>query len=102
MVKHYTSRSLARRISRIFILEERTFAVNAENQAAVMYTTSSERWADDNRGVVVTRKLSLMKVCDRMLVVHDGVIAEDGNFDSPMRKKGIFSQLASGGGRATD
>ncbi|KZT32575.1 hypothetical protein SISSUDRAFT_1133093 [Sistotremastrum suecicum HHB10207 ss-3] len=86
--------------ARILILDECTSALDAENQAAVMDTIRQVKVGRTT--IVVTHKLSLMKMCDRILVIHDGVVAEEGTFDSLTRKKGVFSQLASGGEWATD
>jgi len=38
-----------------------------------------------------------MRMCDRILVVHEGKIAEQGTYDELIAKRGVFTQLASGG-----
>jgi ATP-binding cassette, subfamily B (MDR/TAP), member 1 len=38
-----------------------------------------------------------MKTCDRILVVEDGAIAEQGTFTTLMNRDGAFQRLAIGG-----
>ncbi|KAI0942984.1 hypothetical protein AcV7_002254 [Taiwanofungus camphoratus] len=88
------ARALARP-ARILILDECTSALDAENQAAVMETLMQARVGRTT--LVVTHKLQMMRMCDRILVMHDGVIAEQGTYEALMEKRGVFAQLASGG-----
>ncbi|PCH37435.1 nucleoside triphosphate hydrolase protein [Wolfiporia cocos MD-104 SS10] len=88
------ARALARP-ARILILDECTSALDAANQAAVMETLKQARVGRTT--LVVTHKLQMMRMCDRILVVHDGVIAEEGTYESLMARRGVFAQLASGG-----
>jgi len=39
-------------------------------------------------------RLSTIKSCDRILVLHGGGIAEEGNYQELMDRKGLFYQLA--------
>ncbi|TFK31480.1 P-loop containing nucleoside triphosphate hydrolase protein [Crucibulum laeve] len=52
---------------------------------------------DDRTTVMVTHKLQVMRMCDRILVVHDGQVAEQGTYEELMRLKGVFADLANGG-----
>jgi ATP-binding cassette subfamily B (MDR/TAP) protein 1 len=36
-------------------------------------------------------------MCDRILVIHNGEVAEHGTYEALMEKKGVFATLASGG-----
>ncbi|KAJ2935750.1 hypothetical protein H1R20_g1344, partial [Candolleomyces eurysporus] len=47
--------------------------------------------------IMVTHKLQVMLMCDRIIVVHDGEIKEQGTYEQLMRKNGVFATLASGG-----
>lgn len=88
------ARALARP-AKILILDECTAALDPANQAAVL---ESIRTAKVGRTtLIVTHKLPVMQMCDRILVIHDGVVAETGSYDELMRHNGVFSQLASGG-----
>ncbi|KAI0698978.1 P-loop containing nucleoside triphosphate hydrolase protein [Cerioporus squamosus] len=72
-----------------------TSALDAANQAAVMETLREAKVGRTT--LVVTHKLAMMRMCDRILVVHDGVIAEQGTYEDLMERRGVFAQLASGG-----
>ncbi|KAI0827383.1 P-loop containing nucleoside triphosphate hydrolase protein [Trametes gibbosa] len=88
------ARALARP-ARILILDECTSALDAANQAAVMETLRHARVGRTT--VVVTHKLQMMRMCDRIVVLHDGVVAEQGTYEQLMERRGVFAQLASGG-----
>ena len=79
----------------ILILDECTSALDPTNQAAVLETIKDAKLGCTT--VMVMHKVAVMKVCDRILVVHDGTITETGTFDELMDHKGVFTQLASGG-----
>ncbi|KAF8996595.1 P-loop containing nucleoside triphosphate hydrolase protein [Cyathus striatus] len=64
--------------SRILILDECTSSLDPENQSVVIETI-------------------VMLMCDRIIVLHDGEVAEQGSHEELMRRKGIFASLASGG-----
>lgn len=88
------ARALVRPAS-ILILDECTSALDSNNQAAVLEAIKNAKLGRTT--VMVTHKIAAMKICDRILVVHDGAIAETGTFDELMDRKGVFAQLASGG-----
>ncbi|TFK71455.1 P-loop containing nucleoside triphosphate hydrolase protein [Pluteus cervinus] len=88
------ARALARP-SKILILDECTSALDSVNQAVVMDTI---RHAKNGRTtVMVTHKLQVMQMCDRILVVEEGEIKEHGSYEELMERKGVFASLASGG-----
>ncbi|PSR75789.1 hypothetical protein PHLCEN_2v8906 [Hermanssonia centrifuga] len=88
------ARALARP-SRILILDECTSALDPKNQAAVMETIKSVKGGRTT--LMVTHKLEVMRMCDRIIVVHEGKVAEQGTFHELRHSGGVFSQLASGG-----
>ncbi|KAF7294849.1 hypothetical protein MIND_01022800 [Mycena indigotica] len=88
------ARALARP-SKILILDECTSALDPANQAIVLDTI--RRAKVGRTTIMVTHKLPVMQMCDRILVVHEGRIVEHGSYDQLMLRKGVFAQLASGG-----
>jgi ATP-binding cassette subfamily B (MDR/TAP) protein 1 len=52
--------------------------------------------------MMITHKLSVMQMCDRILVIHDGAVAEEGTFGDLMQRRGVFFTLASRGKWAGD
>ena len=88
------ARALARP-AKILILDECTSALDPANQAAVMDSIRNAKVGRTT--LVVTHKLPMMQMCDRILVMHDGVVAESGSYNQLMRRNGVFAQLAKGG-----
>lgn len=75
----------------ILIFDEATSALDNLTQAAV----SSNLDKMDVTRIVVAHRLSTIKNCDRILVLKDGSVAEEGNYESLMAKRGLFYALAS-------
>ena len=44
--------------------------------------------------ITVAHRLSTIKDVDRIFVMHDGVIAEEGGYETLMKLDGIFAKLA--------
>jgi ATP-binding cassette subfamily B (MDR/TAP) protein 1 len=88
------ARALARP-AKILILDECTSALDPENQAAVLETLQAAKRGRTT--VMVTHKLQVMLMCDRIIVVSDGEVAEQGTYEELMERKGVFATLASGG-----
>ena len=44
--------------------------------------------------LVIAHRLSTVRRCDRIIVMDDGRIIEEGDFDTLMEKKGFFHDLA--------
>jgi ATP-binding cassette subfamily B (MDR/TAP) protein 1 len=83
------------RPGRVLILDECTSALDAENQAAVMDTV--RRAKVGRTTIMVTHKLPVMQMCDRIVVVCEGRVAEEGTYEELMRRKGVFRTLANAG-----
>ena len=45
--------------------------------------------------IVIAHRLSTVRGCDRIIVLHNGQIAEQGSYDELMRKRGRFFRMAS-------
>lgn len=88
------ARALARP-ARVLILDECTSALDGANQAAVMETI--QRAKVGRTTLMVTHKLPVMQMCDRIVVIADGRVAEEGTYENLVAKKGVFAQLARGG-----
>lgn len=76
---------------KILIFDEATSALDNLTQAAV--SSSLDRMKVTR--IVVAHRLSTIKNCDRILVLNNGSIAEEGNYQQLMAKRGLFFQLAS-------
>lgn len=82
-------RALARP-SNILILDECTSSLDPENRAAILDTISK---AHQGRTIImISHNLEAMLMCDRILVVHDGEVVEQGTYDRLMEHKGTFAR----------
>jgi len=45
--------------------------------------------------VVIAHRLSTIRACDRILVLDNGKIAEDGTYDELIAQNGIFTELVA-------
>lgn len=79
----------------ILILDECTSALDAANEAAVMETI--QRVKVGRTTVLITHKLPVMRMCDRIIVMHEGTVVEQGTYDSLMNQRGAFFKLANAG-----
>jgi len=88
------ARALARP-AKILVLDECTSALDPANQSLVM--TSIARARKGRSTLVVTHKLPVMRMCDRIIVLHEGAVVEEGTYERLMKRNGIFASLARGG-----
>lgn len=76
---------------KILIFDEATSALDNLTQAVVSGNLDKMQVTR----IVVAHRLSTIKNCDRILVLDQGNIAEEGTYRSLMEKRGLFYQLAS-------
>ncbi|KAH7906382.1 P-loop containing nucleoside triphosphate hydrolase protein [Hygrophoropsis aurantiaca] len=88
------ARALARP-AKILILDECTSALDPANQSAVLDTIREAKVGRTT--IMVTHKVPVMRMCDRILVVEDGAVCEQGTYEALMERKGVFAKLANGG-----
>ena len=75
----------------ILIFDEATSALDNLTQAAVCESLDKMNVTR----IVVAHRLSTIRSCDRILVLQNGTIAEEGNYERLMARRGLFYQLAS-------
>jgi subfamily B ATP-binding cassette protein MsbA/ATP-binding cassette subfamily B protein AbcA/BmrA len=86
--------SLARAILKdapILLLDEPTSALDTESEALVQ--EALERFTQDRTTLVIAHRLSTIKNADRVLVLHDGEIVEEGTHDELIEKGGLYLDL---------
>src|SRR5438874_7513334 len=73
----------------ILILDEPTSALDVETEALVLQAVA--RLMQGRTTLIIARRLSTVNRCDRILVLRDGIIAEQGTLTELLRLGGIFA-----------
>jgi len=88
--------TIARAILRdapILVLDEPTSALDVETEAMVMEGIA--RLTRGRTTFIIAHRLSTVRSADLILVLRDGVIAEQGGFAELLRRGGLFAELYS-------
>tara|TARA_B110001452_G_scaffold261088_1_gene259436 strand:- start:117 stop:1850 length:1734 start_codon:yes stop_codon:yes gene_type:complete len=75
----------------LLILDEATSAVDNETEAALQ--RSINKLSRDRTAVIIAHRLSTVRNADRILVLEQGDIAEDGTHEQLVEKGGIYSRM---------
>jgi ATP-binding cassette subfamily B protein len=76
---------------RILIMDEATSSVDTLTEARIQ--SGIEHMIKGRTSVIIAHRLSTIKHCDRILVIKDGNIAEDGNHNALMKQRGLYYHL---------
>ncbi|KAL1740970.1 P-loop containing nucleoside triphosphate hydrolase protein [Schizophyllum fasciatum] len=79
----------------VLVLDECTSALDAESQRGVLEAVA--RAKEGRTTVMITHKLEAMRMCDRIVLLQDGQVCEEGTFEELMSRRGVFATLARGG-----
>jgi len=79
------------RNSPILILDEPTAALDTESERLVMEGLS--RLMKGRTVITIAHRLSTIRDADKIIVLHGGVVAEQGSHDELLTLKGIYSEL---------
>ncbi len=75
---------------KLIFLDEATSALDNVTQNLVVETLEKIKATK----LVIAHRLSTVKRCDRIIVMNEGRIIEEGNYETLMEKKGFFYDLA--------
>jgi len=75
----------------ILVLDEPTSALDVETEALVM--EGIRRLTERRTTFIIAHRLSTVRSADLILVLRDGIIAEQGTFAELMRHGGVFAEL---------
>lgn len=77
----------------ILLLDEATSSVDAYTEAVIQ--EALETLMEGRTSIVIAHRLSTIKNADRIIVLENGRIVEEGNHETLMGKKGTYYQLYS-------
>jgi ABC-type multidrug transport system fused ATPase/permease subunit len=77
----------------IIILDEPTSALDSFSEEKI--TQSLEQLFKDRTTIIIAHRLQTVKRADRILVIENGEIVEDGNHENLVAKGGVYSQMLS-------
>ena len=75
----------------VLLLDEPTSAVDAESEASIV--EALERLMRGRTALIVTHRLSLARTADRVVVLENGVVAEEGTPEALRRRGGRYARL---------
>ncbi|CAN5199338.1 ABC transporter transmembrane domain-containing protein [soil metagenome] len=87
--------AIARAILRnapILLLDEATSALDAESERLVQ--DALDRLMADRTTIVIAHRLATVRAANRMIVMNDGKIVEEGNHETLSRSNGLYARLA--------
>jgi subfamily B ATP-binding cassette protein MsbA len=77
---------------RILILDEATSSLDAESEALVQ--DALERLMEGRTTIVIAHRLSTVRAADRLVVVVDGQLVEEGTHDELISRGGVYASLS--------
>jgi len=85
------TRALFRRDARVYILDEPTAALDPMAEANIYRNFAA--LTEDKTAILISHRLGVTSVVDRILVFDQGRIVEDGGHDELMDKKGLYYKM---------
>jgi ATP-binding cassette, subfamily B, bacterial MsbA len=86
--------ALARAILRnppILILDEATSQVDLESEQAIQKVL--EKFVHNRTTIIITHRLAILSLADRIVVIEDGRIADTGKHEELLAKSGLYRRL---------
>jgi ATP-binding cassette subfamily B protein len=75
----------------ILVLDEATSALDSESEAAIQ--SALQELMEGRTTLVIAHRLSTIQRLDRILVLEDGAIIEDGSHAQLLKHKGLYARL---------
>jgi ABC-type multidrug transport system fused ATPase/permease subunit len=75
----------------ILLLDEPTAGLDAESERAVV--DALDRLMADRTVVIIAHRFSTIRGADKIIVLQDGAVVEEGNHDVLMERGGVYAEL---------
>ncbi len=76
---------------RLFVLDEATSSVDTQTEQDIQHAI--ERTLEGRTSFIIAHRLSTIRSADRILFIAEGGIAEEGNHQELMKKRGLYYEL---------
>ena len=89
--------AIARTILRkpkILLLDEATSALDEDSQKKVQ--NALEKAMEGRTSIIIAHRMSTIEKCDKIFVLEDGQVMEEGGFEELKQKGGFFAKLSQG------
>ncbi|KAH9865902.1 hypothetical protein IAQ61_008638, partial [Plenodomus lingam] len=77
----------------LLLLDEFTSAMDGTSEAIVLENLRRSSAATGRTTIIIAHRLATVRDADRIIVLKDGVVEEDGQHESLMRTDGIYAEL---------
>ncbi len=81
---------------KVLILDEATAALDNTSEKHIQNEIEKLKTENNTTIIAIAHRLTTLKNCDRIIVLNNGKIEEDGKFDNLIEKNGIFSDMYYG------
>jgi ABC-type multidrug transport system fused ATPase/permease subunit len=78
----------------VFLLDEPTSALDTLSERLIQETL--QKVSAGRTTIIIAHRLATVRQCQRILVIRDGVIAQDGSYEELLRCAGLFQNLVQG------
>jgi ABC-type multidrug transport system fused ATPase/permease subunit len=75
----------------VLILDEPTSALDAENEHAILEALA--RLMKGRTTLIIAHRLSTIRDADRIVVLHEGIVAEQGSHRELLTRRGVYARL---------
>lgn len=77
-----------------YLLDEPTANIDSQTESIILKSLLKEVSNDKKSLLMIAHRLSTVKNCDRIIVLHKGVLMEEGSHQELLQQKGLYYHLA--------